>query len=83
MSHAKSVPPSPFRAPYNPFDEPDAYRAYQEGWTARAEQKPRTANPYPLSRPDAARAWLDGWTGAAEEEASRSASVGTAPAAVA
>lgn len=83
MSHSESVPPSPFRAPYNPFDAPDAYRAYQEGWTARTEQTPRTANPYPLSCPVEARAWLDGWTEAAEEGEARPASAGPAPATVA
>lgn len=71
MSQSESVPPSPFRAPYNPFDEPEVYQAYQEGWTARSQRRPRTDNPYPLSRPDEARAWLDGWTAAAEEQGMR------------
>jgi hypothetical protein len=54
--------------PYHPFDETERHRAFQNGWAARREREPRTANPHNLSRVGKALAWLDGWTAAREQE---------------
>jgi ribosome modulation factor len=47
--------------PYNPFENTDCYRAYQEGQEARGNGRPITTLPYPLSENRTALAWLDGW----------------------
>lgn len=56
--------PDPHQNPHHPFEEPDCYRAFEEGWMTRQDGGPRTAIPYPLSQPERALAWLDGWTAA-------------------
>lgn len=54
--------PDPHQNPHHPFEEPERYRAFEEGWVARGNGQPRTSIPYPLSQPEKALAWLDGWT---------------------
>ncbi len=49
--------------PYNPFENTDCYRAYQEGQEARGNGRPLATLPYALSQKREALAWLDGWTG--------------------
>jgi ribosome modulation factor len=70
-SRTTAPPPSHAQNPYHPFDETDAYRAFQEGWMAQRTGAARSASPYPFSRTREALAWLDGWTQAQiSEEAS-------------
>ncbi|PQJ35146.1 hypothetical protein BSZ35_11555 [Salinibacter sp. 10B] len=54
--------PDPFQNPYHPFEEPECYRAFREGWDARQQDEGRTQNPYPMSDFRPALSWLDGWT---------------------
>ncbi len=54
--------------PYHPFEETERHRAFQEGWKARRERRPRADCPYNLSHADVALAWLDGWTAAQHQE---------------
>ncbi len=57
----------PDQNPYHPYNETDCYRAFRDGWSARREGRPRSANPYPFAQVSEALAWLDGWTAAAGE----------------
>lgn len=50
--------------PYNPYEETPRYRAFRDGWRARCEQRPLTANPHPFSHARLVLAWLDGWMAA-------------------
>jgi ribosome modulation factor len=54
--------------PYHPYEQTARYQAFRDGWRARCDLRPRTANPHDLSRTDRALAWLDGWTAAREQE---------------
>jgi len=50
--------------PYNPYEETDQYRAFQNGWRARCEQTTRSEGPHPFAHAGSALAWLDGWRAA-------------------
>ena len=54
--------------PYHPYEQTARYKAFRDGWRARCDRRPRTANPHDLSRTEKALAWLDGWTAAREQE---------------
>ena len=53
--------PTTHENPYNPFEDTDCYRAYQQGREAQGNGRPITTLPYPLSQKRKALAWLDGW----------------------
>jgi len=56
----------PAQNPYNPFEETDRYRAFQNGWRARFGDLSGTGTAYPFADAGSAHAWLDGWRAAQE-----------------
>jgi ribosome modulation factor len=63
--------------PYSAETHPAAHRAYREGWEARYDGRPHTANPHGTEGTTACRAWLSGWQAAHLRLAQRPSSSGS------